>query len=167
LKEELIEKLTGLRDPKTGKVSILRVYDVDDVYHGPYRHNAPDLVIGYCRGFRASWNGAVGMANEDVFEDNTKSWSGDHCMDPLVVPGALFCNRKIDTEFPSLLDFAPTVLDLFGVPRPGYLNGISLFNAEEGATRTSLVDAYFPWGRPKALDRTASLTAPDKKDTAD
>ena len=31
-----------------------------------------------------------------MFEDNTKAWSGDHCVDPLLVPGVLFSNRKID-----------------------------------------------------------------------
>ncbi|MCK4304102.1 MAG: alkaline phosphatase family protein [Candidatus Eisenbacteria sp.] len=151
LKKELIAGLSGLRDPETGKVGILRVYDADEIYHGPYRHNGPDLVIGYNRDYRASWNGAVGMANDEVFEDNTKSWSGDHCVDPLEVPGIFFCNRVIKTEFPGLVDFGPTVLDLFGVPRPAYMTGISLFDKEACAKRTSLVDAYFPSGRPAML----------------
>lgn len=153
LKQELIEKLTGLVDPETGKPGILRVYDAHDIYHGPYHRNAPDLVIGYNRNYRASWDGAVGIADETIFSDNTKSWSGDHCMDPLVVPGSIFCNRPIKTQFPALYDLAPTVLGLFGVARPGYMVGISLFDENAGATRTSMVDAYFPSGKPKAFDR--------------
>jgi hypothetical protein len=167
LKAELIEKLTGLRDPATGEVAILRVYDSDEIYHGPYRHNGPDLVIGYKRGYRASWNGAVGIADDVIFDDNTKSWSGDHCMDPLAVPGSLFCNREIATEYPSLQDFGPTILELFGVPRPNHMTGISLFNAEEGAQRTSLADGYFPGGLPSALAKQQKTAAAEAAADAD
>ena len=39
-------------------------------------------------------------------------------------PGVFWCNRKINTDEPALLDMAPTVLDLFG-PRdvPRYMQG--------------------------------------------
>jgi arylsulfatase A-like enzyme len=39
------------------------------------------------------------------------------------VPGVLFCNRTIEAASPRLLDVAPTVLDLFGVPIPDYMDG--------------------------------------------
>jgi arylsulfatase A-like enzyme len=62
-----------------------------------------------------------------VFSDNTKSWSGDHCVDPRLVPGVFWSTAKIHTDKPRLLDMAPTVLDIFGVPVPGYMQGRSLF----------------------------------------
>jgi hypothetical protein len=31
-----------------------------------------------------------------VFEDNVKAWSGDHCIDPRLVPGVFFCNRTVE-----------------------------------------------------------------------
>ena len=49
--------------------------------------NAPDLMIGYNAGYRASWDGATGVVAGPVFDDNTKAWSGDHCIDPRLVPG--------------------------------------------------------------------------------
>jgi len=167
VKAELIEKLTGLRDPQTGKVGILRVYDNAAIYHGPYRTNGPDLLIGYNVGYRASWDGAVGVADETIFEDNTKAWSGDHCIDPLTVPGIFFCNRKIETNYPSIADFAPTVLELFGVPRPDYVDGVSLFDAEACRGRKSLLDAFFPAGIPKTLhDQLALSVSHDAKNAA-
>ena len=60
---------------------------------GPYVENAPDLLIGYNAGYRASWDGATGIVPGPVFDDNTKAWSGDHCIDPRLVPGVFFCNR--------------------------------------------------------------------------
>jgi arylsulfatase A-like enzyme len=35
----------------------------------------------------------------------------------------LFANRRLDTASPSILDLAPTVLKLLGVPLPADLDG--------------------------------------------
>ena len=43
------------------------------------------------------------------------------------MPGVFWCNRKINTETPSLGDIAPTALDLFSVPIPNYMQGSPLF----------------------------------------
>jgi len=82
--------------------------------------------VGYNRGYRASWETAVGQVTDKVFHDNTKAWSGDHCIDPLLVPGVLFCNRTIDNEHPRLIDIGPTVLEMFGVDVPGSMDGRAL-----------------------------------------
>src|ERR1700722_16239163 len=123
LKEELRSKLDGLVDPASEKVGITGMFDCDAVYAGPYVDNAPDLIVGYGDGFRASWDSVMGKVTSQIFEDNLKAWSGDHCVDPRLVPGVLFCNRKISEEKPAIVDVAPTVLKLFGLPLPGPLDG--------------------------------------------
>jgi len=128
LKEELVRKLSGLRDGESGKVAINQLFDAATLYSGPYIPNAPDLIVGYNEGYRASWDGVTGKVNETVFEDNVKKWSGDHCIDPRLVPGVFFCNRKIDTHEPKLIDVAPTALDAFGVSIPPYMDGRALID---------------------------------------
>ena len=123
LKEELRAKLNGLADPASGKIGITGMFDCDGVYAGPYVGNAPDLIVGYGEGFRASWDSVLGKVTGRIFEDNTKAWSGDHCVDPRLVPGVLFSNRKITVEKPAIVDVAPTVLKLFGLALPGYFDG--------------------------------------------
>ncbi|HTS37001.1 MAG TPA: alkaline phosphatase family protein [Candidatus Solibacter sp.] len=123
LKYELRTKLNGLVDPASGRVGVTGVFDCDAVYAGPYVDNAPDLIIGYGDGFRASWDSVMGKVTSQIFEDNLKAWSGDHCIDPRLVPGILFCNRKIAEEKPAIVDVAPTILKLFGLPLPGHLDG--------------------------------------------
>jgi predicted AlkP superfamily phosphohydrolase/phosphomutase len=131
LRRELKEKLERLLDPKTGSLVIKEAFITDEIQSGPYRDMAPEILVGYHRGYRHSWDCATGSVSEDVFSDNTKSWSGDHCVDPRLVPGVLWCNRKIAVEQPSLLDLAPTVLDLFSVPIPRYMQGRNLFAPPE------------------------------------
>lgn len=127
LKRELIERLTGLIDPDTGETAILRVYDRADIYRGPYVENAHDLIVGYNVGYRVAWDAAVGKVGNDVFQDNTKAWSGDHCIDPSRVPGILLCNRPLADRPPRIIDIAPTALDLFGIQPPPYMDGRSLW----------------------------------------
>lgn len=123
LKDELRSKLNGLIDPDSGAVGITGVFDCDGVYAGPYVDNAPDLIIGYGAGYRASWDSVMGKVTNKIFEDNVKAWSGDHCVDPRLVPGVLFSNHKIAAEKPAIVDVAPTLLRLFGLNLPSYLDG--------------------------------------------
>jgi predicted AlkP superfamily phosphohydrolase/phosphomutase len=123
LKEELRSKLDGLVDPASGKIGITGMFDCDAVYAGPYVDNAPDLIVGYGEGFRASWDSVMGKVTGTIFEDNLKAWSGDHCVDPRLVPGVLFSNRRIAIEKPAIVDVAPTILKLFGLELPSYFDG--------------------------------------------
>ena len=133
LKKELISKLNGLRDEDGGEVAITEVYDRDRIYSGPYAPNAPDLIIGYNQGFRASWDSVTGKVNGSVFEDNVKAWSGDHCIDPRHVPGVFYFSRKTGSKSPSIMDVAPTVLNLFGLQVPAHMDGRTLLYPETPA----------------------------------
>ncbi len=123
LKQELRTKLNGLVDPASNKIGITGVFDCDAIYAGPYVDNAPDLIVGYGDGFRASWDSVMGKVTSLIFEDNLKAWSGDHCIDPRLVPGVLFSNRKIAEEKPGIVDVAPTILKLFGLALPAHFDG--------------------------------------------
>jgi predicted AlkP superfamily phosphohydrolase/phosphomutase len=123
LRIELCEKLQGLVDPATSRVAILRAFDAMKAYTGPYRSNAPEVIVGFGEGYRASWDSAQGKVTSAVFEVNSKAWSGDHCIDPGLVPGVLFSNWKIDGERHAITDVAPTLLDLFGLRVPSHMDG--------------------------------------------
>jgi predicted AlkP superfamily phosphohydrolase/phosphomutase len=124
VKEAIIAELSGLRDPETGLVAVKQVFDSSAVHsRGPYQAANLDLIVGYDRGYRASWECATGQVTAAVFSDNTRSWSGDHCVDPRLVPGVLFSNRRFDAPDPGIEDLAPTILTLFGVAVPQHMTG--------------------------------------------
>ena len=123
LKVEIISKLKNLPDTGKQAVGVNEAFDTAALYSGPYLENAPDFIIGYNAGYRTSWDCATGVVAGPVFEDNVKPWSGDHCIDPRLVPGVFFCNRQISTAEPSLIDIAPTALRLFGITPPPYMDG--------------------------------------------
>ena len=92
------------------------------------------MIVGYGVGYRVSWDAAVGKTGAAVFSDNTKAWSGDHCIHPKLVPGVLFTNRKLKEGAVDITDIAPTTLDLMGVKTPAYMDGRSLLNDEPDAS---------------------------------
>ena len=56
--------------------------------------------------------------------------------------GVFFCcNQKFDAAKPALMDLAPTVLELFGVPRPGYMEGKSIFEDDAEIPDRELVSS--------------------------
>ncbi len=113
--EQIRDKLVTLADPENGQSAIKRVYRNNDIYSGSEANNAPDIVVGFQDGYRASWQTAVGGSPDEIFSDNLKKWSGDHIVDPSIVPGIFLTNFKINTGRPSLIDIAPTVLSCFGM----------------------------------------------------
>ncbi|MCA9217755.1 MAG: alkaline phosphatase family protein [Planctomycetales bacterium] len=149
---EIAEKLRSLIDPDTGDAAILRAYQAARAYRGPYKTNAPDVIVGYASGYRVSWDTAVGKTGKQTFSNNHKAWSGDHCVDPSVVPGVLFCNRKLETERPRLLEIGPTILKMFGVPVPDHMDG-QPFDVSE------------TWTPPTDVGKTRETEAPAEKES--
>lgn len=127
LLKEISEKLLALKDPETGRNVVRRVYRADECYKGPEAKNAPDLIIGYERDYRASWNTCLGEFDKEVVFDNDNPWSADHCIAHDVVPGIVLSNRKINSSAPALVDMAPTLLAEFGIEKPDSMTGGSIF----------------------------------------
>jgi predicted AlkP superfamily phosphohydrolase/phosphomutase len=119
---ELTTRLEAVRD-FDDKPVIRNVYRADRVYSGGATALAPDLIVGYHRGYRASWATCLGDLSDDVISDNDQAWSADHCADALEVPGVLWSNRPIRGRNPSLVDLAPSILAEYGLPTPASMTG--------------------------------------------
>ncbi len=124
LKQQISDGLMQVMDGNTKIMN--RMIDVQQTMIGPYNGEGPDLIPGFAEGYRVSWDCAKGTVTRELFEDNTKSWSGDHCMDPDIVPGILYTNMPVSDESPRLMDIGPTVLHLFGVDVPPHMLGKSI-----------------------------------------
>lgn len=124
LAEKLAADLEGFRDPATGQSPIARAYLRGNVYSGPETEKAPDILAGFARGYRMSWQSALGGCPAQVLAPNTEKWTGDHCMDPAAVPGVCFASRKLARAEARITDIAPTLCAFFGL-RPE-MDGTSL-----------------------------------------
>jgi predicted AlkP superfamily phosphohydrolase/phosphomutase len=108
----LREQLLAWRDPANGRQIVESVYE-----EKPSRQNAaiaPDLIVGYGPGYRASWQTALGGTPPLEIEDNTDAWIADHCINPADVPGVLFTTDRLDAPPRGLQDVTALILKFFG-----------------------------------------------------
>jgi predicted AlkP superfamily phosphohydrolase/phosphomutase len=114
LKDEIAQKLEKWIDQKYNQPVVHKVYKQEDIFWGDYAAQTPDLYVGFNNGYRASWQTALGAVPTELIEDNLKQWSGDHLIDPHLVPGIILSNRKIKKDSPCLYDLCPTILKIIG-----------------------------------------------------
>jgi predicted AlkP superfamily phosphohydrolase/phosphomutase len=125
---ELVAKLEAVRDIN-GREVIRKAHRTDQAYRGSATGLAPDIVIGYCRGYRASWATCLGDMTKEVLLDNDVAWAADHCADVSEVPGVFFSNRPISAGPLSLIDVAPSILAEFGLETASSMEGKNIFVA--------------------------------------
>jgi predicted AlkP superfamily phosphohydrolase/phosphomutase len=127
LKKDLVRRFGALRDPDTGEPVVRKVYAREEIYKGPYFNEAPDLVVGFERGYRVSWQTSLGGIPPQIIEPNERRWSADHCsVDPSQVPGVLFSSRPIGSVDAHIIDLAPTVLRRLGIAPAADMDGRDL-----------------------------------------
>lgn len=123
LVREIAGRLEAVVDPKTGEKAVLRAFVAKDVFSGPHVDLAPDIIVGFNRGYRISWRSPLGGFPREIFEDNLEKWSGDHMCAPEIIPGVLLASRPLRRERPALHDLTATILDLFGIEKPEDMTG--------------------------------------------
>ena len=121
--EDLRAKLLAFRDPENGEPVITEVVRARDAFHGSQVAHAPDLIVGYNRGYRSSDDSALGTVTAELITPNLGKWTGDHCMDHRLVPGMLVTNRELAAVRSDLLDLPVTILSLYGVKAPPQMSG--------------------------------------------
>ncbi|MCP5049635.1 MAG: hypothetical protein GY940_20865 [bacterium] len=127
LLDEIKAKLELLVDPKNGEKVVTNAFISEDNFTNKYPDRAPDIILGFNKGYRISGESAIGGMNPEVVADNMDWWAGDHCMNPLHVPATFISNFKINKKVPHITDVAPTILNHFGIKNPSTMSGKSLF----------------------------------------
>ena len=127
VRDHVIDLLTGLRDPATGAPVVSWARRREDVYRGRYVEDAPDVVVLLEPPYKggAGLDGPFGPVDPAVLE----RYSGVHALagifavaGPDVVPG-------VDLGTRDIVDVAPTLLALLGLPVPEDVDGCVMRDA--------------------------------------
>lgn len=118
VRREVAEAVMAMADPQTGEPMIERVYEREELYHGPYAEAAPDLVLAMRDGYDPK--GPLGKPS--------LCFKGDSLVGMHTTPDALLYlgGQRALASRPFIADVAPTILQLLDVPAPTEMDGRSL-----------------------------------------
>ncbi len=122
----LIQKLHELRDPETDEKMVDTVFKRSEIYSGPHVNSAPDLTLVMRN---MSYVVSRFIADQITHRTRESTGSGCHRMEGILImygedvrPGCFLKECRI-------MDLAPTILYLMGIPFPSDMDGKALVNA--------------------------------------
>lgn len=113
LRNKLKEQLEALKEPKTGKKIIRKVYFKEELYSGQYLDEAPDLLLDMEQNVHIL--GHIGR--EKIFEKPDK-WNGENKKVGLFMLYGPNIPAKGKLDNIHILDLAPTILHTLGINIP-------------------------------------------------
>ena len=116
LLDELKAGLMALPHPETGKPLVERIYEREELYNGPQAHLAPDLTV-VLEDWRYRTIGLHDFTTNKLISPAFGP-TGDHRMEGMIVASGPGFRQGATPQGANLLDIAPTVLHLMGVPVP-------------------------------------------------
>lgn len=128
---DITERLYALRDPKTGKPISGKVYRKEDIYHGPFQDEAPDLVF-MPDDLRVNGFGLYQFSSNHWLE-HTFDRSGGHRMDGILMMWGPGVRNGVSIPDAHITDLTPTILAAMGLPIPDDVDGKVLTSAFQKA----------------------------------
>jgi predicted AlkP superfamily phosphohydrolase/phosphomutase len=130
LRDFIAAKLGELRDPRDGSPVIPRVYKREELFHGPFAGEAPDLILDW-------WSDNAFQTGTSFPEDTAKpvlqirerapmtepEWSGTHRLDGILIVKGPAARKAAQIQGARLMDMTPTLLHLMGQKVPDDMDG--------------------------------------------
>ncbi len=123
--ESLREELYQLRDPETGGKIIEKVYKREEIYSGPYLEDAPDIVYHFKQPF---YYVKKDLFSSEIFKKITSKETIranhlNHSSKGIFLAKGPHINSKGMLKGVRIIDVAPTILYLMGLPIPKNMDG--------------------------------------------
>ena len=164
LLEDLKAGLRTIPHPETGQPLVEHVYERDELYHGPYAALAPDLTV-VLTDWRYRTIGLHDFTTNQVIAPAFGP-TGDHRLEGILIASGPAFRSGAAPQAAALLDIAPTVLHLLGIPVPDDLDGRVLSELIEPAFpptahEPALAPAFAMTNGTPALPADSFYTADD------
>lgn len=135
LRTKLIEMFEDWRHPDTGERIVIHAYRREDVYAGPRLEEAPDIVVhwntheSYTYAFRLSSKSKHLNWIEQIDPEQPENMafftgkSGSHRDEGIFLAEGPGIRPGVTLQGAQIIDVAPTILHLLGVPAPNDMDG--------------------------------------------
>jgi predicted AlkP superfamily phosphohydrolase/phosphomutase len=154
VRQQVTEVLQKLRHPESGQPLTDQVIPGDHVCHGPYSHRGPDLHV-VLDGYRAI-SFPLFATDNHIVTRQIRGDSGCHRLHGILIAWGSGIRSKLQLRIKGarILDLAPTVLHLMGLPVPEDMDGRVLTEALSTSRPVELRRADSTSSEGTALDQT-------------
>jgi predicted AlkP superfamily phosphohydrolase/phosphomutase len=128
LRSEIVAALQKWPHPETGEPLLKRAWRREDLYHGPWVHLAPDIVLepALDRGYSSTFLGSSAregpavrrLAPEERLGAKGGSMNGSHRPAGILILSGAGIQAGTQLEGTTLADIVPTTLAVLGLPQP-------------------------------------------------
>jgi predicted AlkP superfamily phosphohydrolase/phosphomutase len=151
---EIAAALREVRRPHDGRPLVEEVWTRDDAFAGPYEAIGPDISLVLADG------GTVSILPSDTLVARREQPRGHHRPDGVFVARGPGIRPGSSTGALSIVDVAPLVLHLMGLPAPDDMDGrvpVEIFRPEEVERRPPRRTAARPPAAPEREDEGVTL----------
>jgi predicted AlkP superfamily phosphohydrolase/phosphomutase len=154
LLDDIIASFADIRDEQTGFPIVQSVHRSRDLYSGPFASLAPDLIVEtVCQGDQPSArNYGLGIRFPAIHRKKVGPaypLTGTHTMDGILIARGAGIRQGMRLEGATIIDLAPTILHLMGLPVPEDMDGQVL---QETFTEEYRIQHPVQFGPPAPLE---------------
>ncbi len=127
IRNAIIRQIKEIKDPDAGEGIVECIYKREELFSGDFVKGAPDIIIKLKAGYSADSSTKISgiLEEENLLEPIT----ADHTRNGLFIISGSLIKKGTSLNRINLLDVAPTILSLAGVPIPSDLDGRVLSEA--------------------------------------
>jgi predicted AlkP superfamily phosphohydrolase/phosphomutase len=122
VRDHIIARLQELRDPETGERVVEAIYRREEIYTGDQLQHAPDILF-IPRRMEYFGFGEYEFGSHRVIEAVERGISGTHRLNGVFLAYGRGVQPGIEVKDAQLVDLAPTILHMMGVPVPEHMDG--------------------------------------------
>lgn len=119
LRDHLLAELENLRDPSNAVKLVTGAFRREDLLHGDYQSQAPDIIIE----LDPAYTGLAPLGNGQLVTPHQMRRSGDHRREGILLAQGPDAPAGFLSPSPGIIDLAPTILYALGVAVPCDMDG--------------------------------------------
>lgn len=157
LRAEIVEQLLEMKDPDTREPMVDRVHLKEEIFSGKHVDDAPDITIDWRD--MEYWAFDILAGGRKIVTPNLRTRSGGHRMNGIFLAHGPDMARGRALDNPNIVDVAPTLLHLLGLPVPSHMDGHVLTEAFAEGSRPANVPVSYEQTNGSHKGETAGYTA--------